>query len=832
MPNNRPFTTTVLGTPRIGPNRELKRAIEGYWAGRVSAADLAETAAGLRRDTWTRLADAGFDSIPVNTFSYYDQVLDTAVMLDALPARVAGIADPLDRYFAAARGNADVTPLEMTKWFDTNYHYLVPEIGPDTTFTLKPEKVLAEVAQAHGLGIAARPVVVGPITFLTLAKAVDGAAARGNADVTPLEMTKWFDTNYHYLVPEIGPDTTFALKPEKVLAEVAQAHGLGIPARPVIVGPITFLTLAKAVDGAPAPITRIDDILPAYFELLDRLVDAGVDWVQFDEPSLVTDAINGLPELAEAVYGRLSAVTRRPALLVATYFGDPGAALGALARTDVEGIAIDLVEGDVAAVAAVPELANKLVVAGLVDGRNIWRTDLDHALGTLGTLLGSTGSLAVSTSCSTLHVPYSLEPETALDDNLRGWLAFADEKYTEVSALAHALRDGRESQAAAFDASRAALATRATDPRLHNDEVRARLAAVTDADVTRGEASARLDSQQEKLGLPTLPTTTIGSYPQTSAIRVARAALRKGDIDETGYVEKMRAEIADVIALQEKIGLDVLVHGEPERNDMVQYFAEQLDGFFATVNGWVQSYGTRCVRPPILFGDVVRPQPMTVDWITYAQSLTGKPVKGMLTGPVTILAWSFVRNDQPLADSSDQIALAIRDETVDLEAAGVGIIQVDEPALRELLPLRDADKPAYLNWAVRSFRLSTSGVADDTQIHTHLCYSEFGEVIGAIAELDADVTSIEAARSKMEVLDDLNAVGFANGVGPGVYDIHSPRVPGTAEIAESLSAALKAVDPRRLWVNPDCGLKTRGTEEVVASLTNLVEATEQVRAGL
>ncbi len=482
--------------------------------------------------------------------------------------------------------------------------------------------------------------------------------------------------------------------------------------------------------------------------------------------------------------------------------------------------------------AAVPELANKLVVAGLVDGRNIWRTDLDHALGTLGTLLGSTGSLAVSTSCSTLHVPYSLEPETALDDNLRGWLAFADEKYTEVSALAHALRDGRESQAAAFDASRAALATRATDPRLHNDEVRARLAAVTDADVTRGEASARLDSQQEKLGLPTLPTTTIGSYPQTSAIRVARAALRKGDIDETGYVEKMRAEIADVIALQEKIGLDVLVHGEPERNDMVQYFAEQLDGFFATVNGWVQSYGTRCVRPPILFGDVVRPQPMTVDWITYAQSLTGKPVKGMLTGPVTILAWSFVRNDQPLADSSDQIALAIRDETVDLEAAGVGIIQVDEPALRELLPLRDADKPAYLNWAVRSFRLSTSGVADDTQIHTHLCYSEFGEVIGAIAELDADVTSIEAARSKMEVLDDLNAVGFANGVGPGIYDIHSPRGPGTAEIAESLSAALKAVDPRRLWVNPDCGLKTRGTEEVVASLTNLVEATEQVRAGL
>ncbi|GAB06101.1 5-methyltetrahydropteroyltriglutamate--homocysteine S-methyltransferase [Gordonia amarae] len=758
MPNNyRPFTTTVLGTPRIGPNRELKRAVEGYWAGRVAAAELAETAAGLRRDTWTRLKDNGFDSIPVNTFSFYDQVLDTAVMLDALPARVAAIADPLDRYFAAARGNADVTPLEMTKWFDTNYHYLVPEIGPDTVFTLRPEKILAEVAQAHALGI---------------------------------------------------------------------------PARPVVVGPITFLTLAKAVDGAAAPITRIDDVLPAYFELLDHLVDAGVEWVQFDEPSLVTDAINGLPELAEAVYGRLSAVTRRPALLVATYFGDPGSALGALARTGVEGIAVDLVEGDVAAVAAVPELANKLVVAGVVDGRNIWRTDLDHALGTLATLLGSAGSLAVSTSCSTLHVPYSLEPETGLDDNLRGWLAFADEKYTEVSVLAKALRDGRESRAAAFDASRAALATRVTDPRLHNEEVRSRLAAITDADVTRGEASTRLDRQQAKLGLPALPTTTIGSYPQTSAIRIARAALRKGEIDEAAYVEKMRAEIADVIALQEKIGLDVLVHGEPERNDMVQYFAEQLDGFVATANGWVQSYGTRCVRPPILYGDVVRPQAMTVEWISYAQSLTGKPVKGMLTGPVTILAWSFVRNDQSLADSANQIALAIRDETVDLERSGAAIIQVDEPALRELLPLRDADKPAYLNWAVRAFRLSTSGVADDTQIHTHLCYSEFGEVIGAIAALDADVTSIEAARSKMEVLDDLNAAGFANGVGPGVYDIHSPRVPCTAEIAESLSAAIKAIDPKRLWVNPDCGLKTRGADEVVASLTNLVEATQQVRAGL
>lgn len=528
----------------------------------------------------------------------------------------------------------------------------------------------------------------------------------------------------------------------------------------------------------------------------------------------------------------LSGAAKRPAILVATYFGDASPALPALARTDIDGVAVDLVYGPVEAVAGVPELADKLVVAGIVDGRNIWRTDLDAALGTLGSLLGSTGNIAVSTSCSTLHVPYSLAPESELDDNLRGWLAFAAEKYDEVAVLSRALRNGRDSEQAAFEASATALATRDTDPRLRNSLVRDRLAAITDGDVTRGAASERRAAQQERLDLPPLPTTTIGSYPQTSAIRVARAELRRGEIDEATYVATMRAEIADVVALQEKIGLDVLVHGEPERNDMVQYFAEQLDGFFATANGWVQSYGTRCVRPPILFGDVVRPTPMTVDWITYAQSLTSKPVKGMLTGPVTILAWSFVRDDQPLADSADQIALAIRDETVDLEKAGVNIIQVDEPALRELLPLRDSDKADYLAWAVRAFRLSTSGVDDATQIHTHLCYSEFGEVIGAIAELDADVTSIEAARSAMEVLDDLNAVGFANGVGPGVYDIHSPRVPATEEITTSLDAALAAVNANRLWVNPDCGLKTRTTDEVTAALTNVVAAARAVRTRL
>lgn len=566
-----------------------------------------------------------------------------------------------------------------------------------------------------------------------------------------------------------------------------------------------------------------------YVELLGRLAEAGVGWVQIDEPVLVTDYADDLTALAGAVYSTLADTTSRPAIFVNTYFGDPGESLAALARTPVEAIGVDLVEGSVDTVVSVPELADKLLVAGVVNGRNIWRTDLDKALATLGTLLGSARTLAVSTSCSTLHVPYTLDAEDGLDDDLRGWLAFAAQKYDEVGVLSRALRNGRESEAAAFDASSAALATRESDPRVHVAAVRERLAAITDDDVTRGNANDRIAAQNARLGLPTLPTTTIGSYPQTSAIRLARAALRSGEIGTAEYERRMRAEIDDVIALQEKIGLDVLVHGEPERNDMVQYFAGQLDGFFATANGWVQSYGARCVRPPILYGDVVRTHPMTVDWITYAQSLTNKPVKGMLTGPVTILAWSFVRDDQPLSVSADQIALAIRDETVDLEDAGIHIIQVDEPALRELLPLRDADKRTYLDWAVRAFRLATSGVSDTSQIHTHLCYSEFGEVIGAIADLDADVTSIEAARSAMEVLDNLNEVGFSNGVGPGVYDIHSPRVPGTAEIEKSLRAALTAVGPQRLWVNPDCGLKTRATPEVIASLTNLVTAAATVR---
>ncbi|KLO45082.1 5-methyltetrahydropteroyltriglutamate--homocysteine methyltransferase [Mycobacterium nebraskense] len=754
-----PFTATVTGSPRIGPKRELKRATEGYWAGRTSRSELESVAATLRRDTWAGLAAAGLDSVPVNTFSYYDQMLDTAVMLGALPARAAQVADDLDRYFAAARGNPDVAPLEMTKWFDTNYHYLVPEIEPATRFSLNPDKVLSELKEALGQGI---------------------------------------------------------------------------PARPVVIGPITFLLLSKAVKGSGAPIERLEELVPIYSELLSLLADSssgGAQWVQFDEPALVTDISYDAPALAEAVYNALGKVSNRPAIYVATYFGDPGASLAGLARTPVEAIGVDLVYGADTAVAGIPELSRKTLVAGVVDGRNVWRTDLEAALGKLATLLGSAATVAVSTSCSTMHVPYSLEPETDLDDALRSWLAFGQEKVAEVVTLARALRDGRDAVADEIAASNAAVASRKSDPRLHNDRVRGRIDSIVASGTHRGDAAGRRASQDERLHLPPLPTTTIGSYPQTSAIRKARAALRAGEIDQAEYEKRMKKEIADVIKLQEELGLDVLVHGEPERNDMVQYFAEQLEGFFATQNGWVQSYGSRCVRPPILYGDVIRNRPMTVEWIKYAQSLTDKPVKGMLTGPVTILAWSFVRDDQPLADTANQVALAIRDETVDLQSAGIAIIQVDEPALRELLPLRRADQEDYLRWAVGSFRLATSGVADSTQIHTHLCYSEFGEVIGAIADLDADVTSIEAARSHMEVLDDLNSIGFSNSVGPGVYDIHSPRVPSTGEMAESLRAALRAVPAERLWVNPDCGLKTRNADEVTASLRNMVAAAQELRSG-
>ncbi|GAA2709163.1 5-methyltetrahydropteroyltriglutamate--homocysteine S-methyltransferase [Micromonospora olivasterospora] len=738
-------TSTVLGYPRIGGNRELKKAVEAYWAGRIDAAALESTAAGLRGQVWQTLRDARLDAIPSNTFSYYDHVLDTAVAVGAVPARFRRLGLPeLDTYFAMARGVDAEPALELTKWFATNYHYLVPEIDADTQFTPNPAKALSEYSEARALGITTRPVFVGPATFLLLAKGAD-------------------------------------------------------------------------------PFARLDDLVETYASLLADLARAGVEWVQLDEPAYVADRTPDEIDALRRAYIRLGELEQRPQIFVASYFGELGDALPALLGTPVEAIGLDLVAGpgNLRRLSGAGPLRGKTIVAGLVDGHNIWRTDLRAAAVTGATVAGLADQVAVSSSCSLLHVPVDLDAETRLDTELRARLAFARQKVDEVVLLGRALRDGTADLPAPLPPIPAAW---------RHDDVRARLTALRPADRQRGDYAGRAAQQQDRLNLPDLPTTTIGSFPQTAELRKARAELRAGSLDQAGYAQRMRAEVEHVVRLQEALGLDVLVHGEPERNDMVQYFGEQLDGFAATDNGWVQSYGSRCVRPPIIYGDVARKAPMTVEWSTYAQSLTNRPVKGMLTGPVTILAWSFVRTDQPLADTADQVALALRDECRDLEAAGLRVIQVDEPALRETLPLRREHQKAYLDWAVGSFRLATSGVADATQIHTHLCYSEFGEVITAIDALDADVTSIEASRSKMEVLDDLAAIGYSRGVGPGVWDIHSPRVPSPDEMAEALRRAVAAVPARRLWVNPDCGLKTRGYPEVEASLQHLVAAAAALRA--
>ncbi|GAA4376797.1 5-methyltetrahydropteroyltriglutamate--homocysteine S-methyltransferase [Agromyces bauzanensis] len=767
-------TGTILGYPRIGRRRELKHAVEAFWAGRIDAAELEARAAELRAATRERLVVLGLgrdDSSIPESFSSYDQVLDAALTVGAVPERFRRLQDE---------------------------HGAVDLAG---TFTI----------------------------------------ARGEGDDAPLEMTKWFDTNYHYLVPEIGPDTPFTLHAERLLAEFAEAKAAGYLTRPVIVGPVTFLLLSKAADGAPAgfrPLDRLDDLVPVYVALLAELCTAGVEWVQLDEPGLVSESIDEPRErILEAIgvaYDLLGAADHRPSVFVASPYGGLDDALPALAATPVEAIGLDLVRGDLPQhldPATAESLAAKTLVAGVIDGHNIWRGDLAHAFDRIEALRSLSGDVSVSTSTSLLHVPHDVADERELDGRLVSWLAFADQKVAQVATLERGLVAGRETIQHELDAASAALADRAGAPGVRVAGVRDRLAALADRDFTRAAYDERV-AAQATLELPELPTTTIGSFPQTGEIRRARARLLKGELTDAAYRELMHEEIARVIRLQEDLGLDVLVHGEPERNDMVQYFAELLDGFAVTQHGWVQSYGSRCTRPSILWGDVSRPAPMTVDWSTYAQSLTDKPVKGMLTGPVTILAWSFVRDDQPLGDTARQVALALRDEIADLEAAGIRIIQVDEPALRELLPLKRADQPAYLDWSVDSFRLATGGAAPATQVHTHLCYSEFGAVIDAIRNLDADVTSIEAARSRMEVVDDLATSGFDHGIGPGVYDIHSPRVPSAAEVQALLERAVAEIPASRLWVNPDCGLKTRGYDETVASLGNIIEATRAVRATL
>ena len=756
---------TILGYPRIGRMRELKKALESFWKGAASEADLEAAAAALRTENRDRLAALGLgrqdSSIPSN-FSFYDHVLDAAVTFGAIPSRFGDLRQAdgsvtLAGYSTIARGEGAKAPLEMTKWFDSNYHYLVPEIGPETEFTLSS--------------------------------------------------TRWVD-------------------------EFLEAKEAGFITRPVITGPLTFLYLAKPSDDAPTgfePIERLSDLVAVYAELLGKLADAGAEWVQIDEPVLVADIDADRADVlanAKTVYEGFAALESRPKLLVAAPYNSLDDALPVLVEAGVDAVAIDLIRGSIPA----EVYPGTQIVAGVVDGHNIWRTDLDAALAKAEALAELGAAVSIGTSTSLFHVPHTLQGEEHLGEELLSWLAFADEKVTEIATLAAASGQGKQAVAGALSEARAALAGRKAHAGTNRADVRSALDAVTAADLARSPYAVREAAQEARFHLPELATTTIGSFPQTPEIRKARAAWAKGDLDDAGYEDAMKAEIASVIELQESLGLDVLVHGEAERNDMVQYFAELLDGFDVTVNGWVQSYGSRCTRPSILWGDVARPQPMTVRWAEYAQSLSEKPVKGMLTGPVTILAWSFVRDDQPLGVTANQVALALREEIRDLEAAGIGIIQVDEPALRELLPLKKRDQAKYLEWSVNSFLLATSGAADDTQVHTHLCYSEFGEIIDAIDGLGADVTSIEAARSRMEVLPAIRNHGYERQIGPGVWDIHSPRVPSEQEITELLALAKESIPGKQLWVNPDCGLKTRAYPETKATLENLIAATQAVRA--
>ncbi|HXL09824.1 MAG TPA: 5-methyltetrahydropteroyltriglutamate--homocysteine S-methyltransferase [Gemmatimonadales bacterium] len=750
-----------LGFPPLGPNRELKRATEGYWSGKVSRADLLSTGASLRAAHWRLQRDAGLDLIPSNDFSYYDRVLDTCALVGAVPARYgwSGGAVDLDTYFAMARG-----------------------------------------VQA------------------------------GGRDVTAMEMTKWFDTNYHYIVPEFERGQTFRAASTKPVDEFQEAKALGFHTKPGLIGPVTFVLLGKSRAGAFDRLELLDALLPVYGEVLARLAAAGATWVQLDEPCLALDRTP--QELA--AYGRayrfLAERAPRLKLLLATYFAGLDDSLPTARELPVAGLHVDLVRA--------PRQLDQLLQAwpkgrvlslGVIDGRNVWRADLAAALGLLERARERIGpdELWVAPSCSLLHVPVDLDLERRLDPDLKGWLAFAKQKLAEVVTLTRAVRDGRQAVAAELEANARAIAGRRASRRIHDPAVKQRAGAVGERDLRR--ASPHAARRKQQLRLPLFPTTTIGSFPQTAEVRAARKQLHDGKLTPQEYDAFIADQIARTLKLQEDLGLDVLVHGEFERNDMVEYFGEQLQGFAFTEHGWVQSYGTRYVKPPLIYGDVSRPTPMTVRWSTYAQSRTAKPVKGMLTGPVTILQWSFVRDDQPRAETAKQLALAIRDEVKDLEAAGIRVIQIDEPALREGLPLKRAEWPAYLDWAVNAFRLATSSVADATQIHTHMCYSEFNDVIRVIEKMDADVISIENARSGSELLDGFREYKYPNEIGPGVYDIHSPRVPSAAEIVAALKRMQGVLHDRQIWVNPDCGLKTRGWEETLAALRNMVQAARQLR---
>ncbi len=657
-----------------------------------------------------------------------------------------------------------------------------------------------------------------------------GRAPRGEP-AAACEMTKWFDTNYHYLVPELKAGQQFRLGSGRLFEQVEEAKALGIPFKPVLIGPLTWLWIAKEKGGPFDRLALLDGLLELYGEVLERLAGQGAEWVQLDEPALVQELPAAWRQAFESAYNRLQSAPVK--ILLTTYFGALEENLSLAARLPTAGLHVDLVRGAGQLPAVLDQLPPyKVLSLGVVDGRNVWRTDLDAALETLTVAAERIGRerLWVAPSCSLLHVPVDLELERELDEELRGWLAFATQKLHELKVLQRAITEGREAVAEDLAGARQALASRRGSERIHRPEVAERLAAVTEEMLHRRSPYAkRRPLQRARLELPLFPTTTIGSFPQTAEIRKARRDYQAGDLSREAYVERMREEIAQVVKKQEEYGLDMLVHGEPERNDMVEYFGEQLEGFAFTRFGWVQSYGSRCVKPPILYGDVSRPAPMTVEWITWAQSLTDKPVKGMLTGPVTLLNWSFVRDDQPRAETCAQLALALRDEVLDLEAAGIRAIQIDEAALREGLPLRRDRWREYLEWAVRAFRLTASGVRDETQIHTHMCYSEFNDIIESIAEMDADVITIETSRSQMELLDAFENFEYPNEIGPGVYDIHSPNVPTVEEMVHLMELAAERIPAERLWVNPDCGLKTRSWEEVEPALRNLVEAAKVLR---
>ncbi|MGR9044086.1 MAG: 5-methyltetrahydropteroyltriglutamate--homocysteine S-methyltransferase [Gammaproteobacteria bacterium] len=751
-----------LGFPRLGPDRELKFALERYWRGEIDQNGLAEVAAQIRKDNWLLQAGSGMDYIPVGDFSLYDHILDTTLLLGVVPERFAAQTEPdeLATYFRMARG------------------------------------------QAH-----------------------DGKQYRA------LEMTKWFDTNYHFLVPELKPEQDFALTGDKLFNEVQELQALGLKAKPVLIGPVTWLWLAKGLQSADK-LELLERLLPVYAEILHRLAGLGVDWVQLDEPLLVMDLPVEWKNALEISYHRLQ--NSQIKILLATYFGGLSENTSFACKLPVAGLHIDLIRAHEQLTPVLDNLAaHKILSLGLIDGRNIWRTDLHRTLQTLAAVQRRfQGDLWLAPSCSLLHVPVDSDKETDLDPTVKSWLAFARQKLTELEVLRLVLEEGPDAARAELNASAQAVRSRQESDLIHNPETQSRLNSITEALIQRKNGFAeRKKIQRAQLQLPRYPTTTIGSFPQTPEIRKLRQEYKKGLISESNYNEAIRAQIRYCIHEQEELGLDVLVHGEAERNDMVEYFGEQLQGFLFTQYGWVQSYGSRCVKPPIIYGDISRPEPMTPDWISYAQSLTDKPVKGMLTGPVTILNWSFVRNDQARSVTAYQLALALRDEVLDLERAGIKIIQIDEAALREGLPLRRSAWKGYLDWAVRAFRITAGGVGDSTQIHTHMCYSEFNDIVDAIAEMDADVITIETSRSHMELLEAFVDFRYPNDIGPGIYDIHTPNIPDTEEMVALLKQARDRIDADQLWVNPDCGLKTRNWQEVRPALRNMIQAAQTLRNG-